>query len=518
MAASITRPGNVATTYGYDGADRLTSVHHDVGTSTIAHYDYVLDQNGNRASMTSAAGAENYTLDALNRLTAATYPNGDKTAYTYDAAGNRLTSTLNGTATNYTYDTAGRLVSQGAKTISYDGASNITANGSDTYSWDWAGRMASSTVGGAIANYTYDGDGVRTAVTNVGSTTNYVWDRASSLPLLVDDGTQGYVQTERGVLEQLGSTASYPLGDALGSVRTLETPTPSALGTTSYDAFGSVRSQSGQQSIFGFTGQQTDPTGLSFLRARYYNSSLGRFTSPDSVQPNAPGTQGYNLYAYVANNATTDTDPAGTTNALFTALSSLTWRQVLGLVGYGARAALGRVVAALFSRVGLTYLVGGAVASALGAAIGAWSGAVLIPSLTAPPQAPSAAQTGAPAVPALLSVAAVLAASKADVAAGRQAQPREIVYRVWGGTSQEMGRFWSPFDPRTLPNPRDLLGLPRSNTGQYLTTAEILNPAGIIVRIAAPLDGTNGGALEFFIPFPNSQLRVISRTPLTPPI
>jgi len=37
----------------------------------------------------------------------------------------------------------------------------------------------------------------------------------------------------------------------------------------------------------------------------YLNPALGRFASVDSVQPNAPGTEGYNLHAYVANNATT---------------------------------------------------------------------------------------------------------------------------------------------------------------------------------------------------------------------
>jgi signal peptidase I len=42
-----------------------------------------------------------------------------------------------------------------------------------------------------------------------------------------------------------------------------------------------------------------------FVRARYLNPALGRFTSADSVQPNAPGTRGYNVYSYVANNPTT---------------------------------------------------------------------------------------------------------------------------------------------------------------------------------------------------------------------
>jgi RHS repeat-associated protein len=52
-------------------------------------------------------------------------------------------------------------------------------------------------------------------------------------------------------------------------------------------------------------------TGFTFLRARYLDPRLGRFLSTDSVQPNAPGTQGYNPYAYAANNPTTWVDPSG---------------------------------------------------------------------------------------------------------------------------------------------------------------------------------------------------------------
>jgi hypothetical protein len=38
---------------------------------------------------------------------------------------------------------------------------------------------------------------------------------------------------------------------------------------------------------------------------------VGRFLSRDSVQPNAQGTQGYDPYAYVANNPVSRTDPSG---------------------------------------------------------------------------------------------------------------------------------------------------------------------------------------------------------------
>jgi RHS repeat-associated protein len=323
LPASIARPGGVNTTYGYDGADSLTSVHHDGPAGSLARFDYTLDANGNRTSVTSAAGTESYTLDALNRLTGVTYPNADTAAYTYDAAGNRLTSKLNGTTTNYTYDAAGRLTAAGGNALTYDAASNVMASGTSTFGWDWAGRLASANVNGTTSNYTYDADSTRVAAVTGAATTNYIWDRATALPLLVDDGTQGYVQTDQGLVEQLGASASYPLSDALGSVRSLASPTASVLGTANYDAFGSARAQTGQASIFGYTGQQTDSTGLSYFRARYYNPALGRFLSSDSVQPNAPGTQGYNLFSYVANNSTTATDPTGNNEYLSLALNTL---------------------------------------------------------------------------------------------------------------------------------------------------------------------------------------------------
>jgi RHS repeat-associated protein len=64
-------------------------------------------------------------------------------------------------------------------------------------------------------------------------------------------------------------------------------------GTADYDVFGAVRQSSGSASIFGFTGEQRDATtGFTYLRARYLDPTLGRFTAADTVQPNAPGDPG----------------------------------------------------------------------------------------------------------------------------------------------------------------------------------------------------------------------------------
>ncbi|MCC7119212.1 MAG: hypothetical protein IT310_11850 [Anaerolineales bacterium] len=36
------------------------------------------------------------------------------------------------------------------------------------------------------------------------------------------------------------------------------------------------------QSAYGFTGEQTDPSGMTYLRARYYMPSDGRFLTRDT--------------------------------------------------------------------------------------------------------------------------------------------------------------------------------------------------------------------------------------------
>jgi RHS repeat-associated protein len=61
-----------------------------------------------------------------------------------------------------------------------------------------------------------------------------------------------------------------------------------------------------------FTAQYLDSgSGLHFCNARYYDSALGRFISPDSLIPGIKSATSFNRYAYVQNNPLRYTDPSG---------------------------------------------------------------------------------------------------------------------------------------------------------------------------------------------------------------
>jgi RHS repeat-associated protein len=81
------------------------------------------------------------------------------------------------------------------------------------------------------------------------------------------------------------------------------------VGTYDYDVFGAVRSHSGTDTEFSFTGEQNDPNGLEYLRARYYDQDTGRFVSRDPLGWSPLWTQ--HNFAYVGGNATNLTDPLG---------------------------------------------------------------------------------------------------------------------------------------------------------------------------------------------------------------
>jgi RHS repeat-associated protein len=319
----IDRANGVYSLYDYDGAGRLTAIsHYDPSDDPLAEYGYTLDANGNRTQVDiTGSGVANHTetstFDALDRLTNASYGPGASTFYTYDQNGNRATMTTGSLTATYTYDDADELTAitgAQAHTYSYDANGNRTGVDADTFAYDWANQLTSATVGTATVAYTYDGGGIRTSADDGSTTTPYLWDRASGLPLLVDDGTTSavYGGGEIADVDNSSGDTTYALADALGSTRARVDDTGAVVGTSDWDVFGNERASTGADGPFGWTGQQQDAgTGLTYLRSRYYAPGSGRFLTRDTVAQSTAGTQGYNRYAYAANNPVTLTDPSG---------------------------------------------------------------------------------------------------------------------------------------------------------------------------------------------------------------
>jgi len=259
-----------------------------------------------------------YTYDALNRLTQAAYSDGDTVGYAYDPMGNRTSMTANGTTTTYTYDAADRLLSAADTTFTWDNNGNMLSKGSITYTYDYANRLVRVISGTTAVQFTYDGDGKRSSKTVNGAATRYLYDVNTLLPVVLSESANGndtlytYGAELIAMTDPTGAQTYYHY-DGLGSTCNLTNEAGQAIAGYAYDAFGNLHAMTGSSdNPFGFTGQQTDDeTGLLYLRARYYDQSVGRFITkdPSPAYPSVP--QSLNRYVYVENNPINLVDPSG---------------------------------------------------------------------------------------------------------------------------------------------------------------------------------------------------------------
>jgi RHS repeat-associated protein len=101
---------------------------------------------------------------------------------------------------------------------------------------------------------------------------------------------------------------TYLHSDYQGSTRLQTKPDKTTYAKIDYDVWGQVRQQSGYPSAYTYTGQEWDDenyTNLFYLHARYYDPTLGRFTTPD------PLPSDLNPYSYCNNNPAMMTDASG---------------------------------------------------------------------------------------------------------------------------------------------------------------------------------------------------------------
>ena len=337
-----TLPNTLVEKRNYDTADRLTGVASTKSGSVITQTALTLSAAGEPTHVDTtragvATGGYDITYDKAGRIASGCAPqpwvsgcaSGRTTSYTYDKAGNRLTSTLGTASTSYNYDAADQLTSSttGSTTTDYgyDGEGNQTKAGANTYTYDLAGQISSATVGGASYTYTHDAEGNLVATSKAGTLAKRTeWDPNNPQPLLAAeyDGSGKLQQSYR--YDPLGQVAATKNAagavftythDAQGSPLDVTDSTGKVYQRWAYDPFGTrvlnTQTSGAPASTPSYTGAYYDTTtGYLDLRARQLDTSNGRFTSTDPVMPDreSPYTQ---PYAYVENMPTTRTDPSG---------------------------------------------------------------------------------------------------------------------------------------------------------------------------------------------------------------
>jgi len=285
------------------------------------------NNEGNRLTVTEQdCSVVTYGYDNIYQLTSETRTgtNAYNITYQYDSAGNRTQMIKNGTTTSYTYNNNNQLLTEttGGVTVTYaydlngNLLSKVSGGNTTSYTWDWNNHLLDVSEPGGNTLYEYDGDGTRISKTQSGVKTKYINDVALMLvQVLMETDNTGVVQAiytyGNGLISMnRAGVNSYYNYDGLGSARQLTNSSGAVTDSYTYDSFGNLIASSGTTAnSYGFTGEQQfgEADNLVFLRARYYDSRVGRFMQRDPIGYSA----GLNLYTYCGSNPVNWVDPLG---------------------------------------------------------------------------------------------------------------------------------------------------------------------------------------------------------------
>lgn len=334
LVTRVERPNGVATSVSYDPRGRPVDIHHVGASGSLARFQYTRDARGNISRVDQLDGSSvEYEYDSLGRVLRETHRDFSTAVlvdlrYTYDAVGNRLSLFDAGAGVTITY--------------AYDGGHRLVSADGTSYTWDAAGRLASRTTSGATTTYAWSAEDRLLGVDAPAGASSFAYDSMGDLTsvdgpsgrrdLLVDRrNPTGHSQT----LEEIDSTTGLPttsytwgpellsqsrggsdgfhLTDGPGNVRVLADASGASAASYAYDAFGRVLDESGgTANDFRYKGERFDATsGLSAMRARWYEASTGRFLSVDPFEGRPGQPQTLHPYSFAWNDPVQHSDPTG---------------------------------------------------------------------------------------------------------------------------------------------------------------------------------------------------------------
>ena len=188
----------------------------------------------------------------------------------------------------------------------------------ETYAYNSRQQLISHTVKGQTTTYAYNPEGIRTQQTSPSQSTDYLIDQNRDYAqVLAEYDSTGlktlYSYGDDLVSQTKGTATHYYYYDGLGSTRALSDASGIVTDTYAYDAFGGLLSQTGiTENHYRFTGEQYD-AGLDqyYLRARYYDQGVGRFTQQDSWMGKDSDPITLHKYLYANGDGVNHVDPSG---------------------------------------------------------------------------------------------------------------------------------------------------------------------------------------------------------------
>jgi RHS repeat-associated protein len=321
---------NEITTYGYDRANRLTSIGYR-GQSTTLEYDAA-----GRLTMRVLPNGirQQLAYDDADRLLSITYRQPDESvidelSYGYDAAGRRVSTRQSGAALTDTaftavYDEADRMTSITLSStgetffLAYDDNGNLVSKVSSNnpanqtlYAWDSRNRLVGFSAPGLSAGFEYDALNRRVSRTINGVTTRYVYDGEQALGEVANGESVGLLtglNIDEVIARYTAAGARVYLTDALNTVFAQTRQDRSVLNYYAYSPYGEASAVGPDEgNSIQYTARESDPTGMYYYRARYYDPILKRFVSEDPLGLRA----GINVYGYVLGDPVSYVDPSG---------------------------------------------------------------------------------------------------------------------------------------------------------------------------------------------------------------
>lgn len=291
--------------YSYDSLGRLDDVTNYDGSSGITtFYQYSYDLMGRATEVVTKDGTWEYDYDDAGQLIEAIFTSttvgipSTSLEYQYDAAGNRIATIENAVTTNYTTNDLNQYESAGGKSFTYDDDGNLIAqaqtSNSYSYVYDVSNRLVQVTrPDTTIITYEYDVFGNRSAVVDNGIRTEFLIDpfglgnvvgEYDSLGNKIASYAHGLGLASK--TDSSGNTAYFDT-DALGNIVGMTDETGGLANAYIYTPFGDELYEnetiSNNFEFNGDYGVSEDTDTLLYMRARTYDTELGRFLSEDPL-------------------------------------------------------------------------------------------------------------------------------------------------------------------------------------------------------------------------------------------